>query len=78
MLKETTIHDKNNTKVILNLHQGHFKVKIAKNLKISTFLSACSSVKHQLGKNIYLQNMYQIDNLVIVITHSHYMSQYIV
>ena len=70
MLKETTIHDKNNTKVILNLHQGHFKVKIAK--------KACSSVKHQLGQNIYLQNMYQIDNLVIVITHSHYMSQYIV
>ena len=30
MLKETTINDKNNTKVILNLHQGHFKVKIAK------------------------------------------------
>ena len=79
MLKETTINDKNNTKVILNLHQGHFKVKIAKkNLKISTFLSACSSVKHHLGQNIYLQNMYQIDNLVIVITHSHYMSQYIV
>ena len=78
MLKETTIHDKNSTKVILNLHRGPFKVKIAKKLKISTFLSACSSVKHQLGQNIYLQNMYQIDNLVIVITHSHYMSQYIV
>ena len=30
MLKETTINDKNNTKVMLNLHQGHFKVKIAK------------------------------------------------
>ena len=29
MLKETTINDKNNTKIILNLHQGHFKVKIA-------------------------------------------------
>ena len=29
MLKETTNNDKNNTKVILNLHQGHFKVKIA-------------------------------------------------
>ena len=78
MLKETTINDKNNTKVILNLHQGHFKVKIAKQSEIFTFLSACSSVKHQLGQNIYLQNMYQIDNLVIVITHSHYMSQYIV
>ena len=77
MLKETTINDENNTKVILNLHQGHFNVKIAKkNMKISTFLSACSSVKHQLEQNIYLQNMYQIDNLVI--THSHYMSQYIV
>ena len=38
MLKETTINDKNNTKVILNLHQGHFKVKIAKkNLKISAW-----------------------------------------
>ena len=30
MLKYTTINDRNNTKVILNLHQGHFKVKIAK------------------------------------------------
>ena len=29
-LKETTLNDKNNTKVIAKLHQGHFKVKIAK------------------------------------------------
>ena len=32
MLKEATIHDKNNTKVIEKLHQGHFKVKIAKKI----------------------------------------------
>ena len=30
MLKETTINDMNNTKVIEKLHQGHFKVKIPK------------------------------------------------
>ena len=40
MLKETTINDKNNNKIIAKLHQVYFKVK-----------------------------MYQIDNLVIVITH---------
>ena len=40
MLKETTMNDKNNTKVILNLHQGHFKVKIAKKSKnINFFIS---------------------------------------
>ena len=27
--------------------------------------------------SFYLQNMYEIDNLVIVLTHSDYMSQYI-
>ena len=72
MLKETTINDKNNTKVILNLHQSHFKVKIAKKSEsIHFFIS--------VQQTIYLQNMYQIDNLVIMITHSHYnMSQYIV
>ena len=32
MLKEATIHDKNNTKVKAKLHQGHFKVKIAKKI----------------------------------------------
>ena len=37
MLKETTINDKNNTKVILNSHQGHFKVKIAKKSEIIHF-----------------------------------------
>ena len=38
MLKETTLNDKNNTKVIAKLHQVHFKVKIAKNyVKTSTF-----------------------------------------
>ena len=37
MLKETTINDKNNIKVIPKLHQGHFKVKIEKNVKKSTF-----------------------------------------
>ena len=31
MLKETTINDKNNIKVIAKLHRGHFKVKIEKN-----------------------------------------------
>ena len=30
MLKETTIDNKNNTKAITKLHQGHFKVKMAK------------------------------------------------
>ena len=30
MLKETTIIDKNNTKVILNLHEVYFKVEITK------------------------------------------------
>ena len=34
MLEETTIIDKNNIKVIVKLHQGHFKVKI---VKLSTF-----------------------------------------
>ena len=37
MLKETTINDKNTTKFILNLHQGHFKVKIAKNSENTHF-----------------------------------------
>ena len=37
MHKETTINDKNNTKVIAKLHQVHFKVKIEKNVKISPF-----------------------------------------
>ena len=37
MLEDTTINDKNNTKVIAKLHQGYFKVKIAKKLKVSTF-----------------------------------------
>ena len=37
MLKETTINDKNSIKVSAKLHQGHFKVKIEKKLKISTF-----------------------------------------
>ena len=37
MLKDTTIIDKNNTKVIAKLHQGYFKVKIAKHVKVSTF-----------------------------------------
>ena len=30
MLKETTINEKNNTKVIAKLHQVYFKVKVAK------------------------------------------------
>ena len=38
MHKETTINDKNNTKVIAKLHQVHFKVKIAKNVKISLYI----------------------------------------
>ena len=38
MHKETTINDKNNTKVIAKLHQVHFKVKIAKKVKISLFI----------------------------------------
>ena len=37
MLQDTTINDKNNTKVIAKLHQGYFKVKIEKNVKVSTF-----------------------------------------
>ena len=40
MLKETAttyFNDKNNTKVIAKLHKCHFKVKMAKNVKISTF-----------------------------------------
>ena len=36
MLKEITVNDGNNTEVIAKLHQGHFKVKIAKHVKIST------------------------------------------
>ena len=38
MLKETTINDKNNIKVIAKLHQGHFKVKIEKNCENINFL----------------------------------------
>ena len=50
MLKET-INDKNNTKVIINLHQGHFKVEIAKkNLKISTFYQRAAVCNISLGK----------------------------
>ena len=37
MLEDTTINDKNNTKVIAKLHQCYFKVKIAKKMKVSTF-----------------------------------------
>ena len=37
MLQDTAINDKNNSKVIAKLHQGYFKVKIAKNVKVSTF-----------------------------------------
>ena len=39
MLKETTINDKNNIKVIAKLHQGHFKVKIEKNCENINFLA---------------------------------------
>ena len=40
MLKETSINTKNNTKVILNLHQGNFMIKIAKKSEnIHFFLS---------------------------------------
>ena len=38
MLKETTINDKNNIKVVAKL-QGHFKVKIKKNCENINFLS---------------------------------------
>ena len=37
MLKETTINDKNNSKAIAKLHQGHFKVKIAKKCENNHF-----------------------------------------
>ena len=46
MLKETTINDKNNTKVILNLHQGHFKVKIenkSKNIHFFNSVQQCET-----------------------------------
>ena len=39
MLKETTINDKNNIKVLAKLHQGHFKVKIEKICENINFLS---------------------------------------
>ena len=48
MLKETTINDKNNIKVIAKLHQGHFKVKIEKNCKNINFLSNSTRLVVQL------------------------------
>ena len=49
MLKETAINDKNNTKVIAKLHQGHSKVKIAKKyplfLKFNTISGAINYYK---------------------------------
>ena len=38
MHRETTIIDKNNTKVIAKLHQVHFKVKIAKQCENIPFI----------------------------------------
>ena len=50
MLKETTINDKNNTKVIAKLLQGHSKVKIAKHVKISTFYQIQLLVQQAITK----------------------------
>ena len=47
MLKETTIYDKNNTNVITKLHQGHFKVEIAKKfIKFNTVSGAINYYKN--------------------------------
>ena len=48
MLKDTTINDKNNIKVIAKLHQGHFKVKIAKKCENINFLSNSTWLVMQL------------------------------
>ena len=55
-------------------YQDNLKGKLGKSLKIYILLLTYNPVHLYI---IYLQNMYQIDNLVIVITHNHYMSQYI-
>ena len=46
-------------------YQGHLNVKLEKILKIYTL-----TYLQQLS--FHLQNMYEIDNLVIVLTHSDY------
>ena len=48
MLKETTINNKKNIKVIAKLHQGHFKVKIEKNCENINFLSNSTRLVVQL------------------------------
>ena len=48
LLKETTINDNNNTKVIAKLHQGHFKVKTTKKCENIRFLSNSTKLVVQL------------------------------
>ena len=48
MLKETTINDKNNTKVISKVYQGNFKVKIANTIENIHFLSNSTRLEVQL------------------------------
>ena len=48
MHRETTIIDKNNTKVIAKLHQVHFKVKIAKQCENIPFISNSTRLVMQL------------------------------
>ena len=47
-------------------------------VKLSIILLLTYNPVDLLKFRIDLQNRYQIDNLVMVITHSHYMSQYII
>ena len=48
MLQDTTINDKNTTKVIAKLHQVYFKVKIAKKCESIHFLSNSTRLVLQL------------------------------
>ena len=64
MLKETIINDKNNTKVILNLYQGHFKVTIAKKSENTNFFISVQQCETSAWAK-YLFAEYVSDNTVI-------------
>ena len=49
MPKETTINDKNNTKVIAKLHQVHFKVKIEKKCQNIYFFIKFNAVNEAIN-----------------------------